>query len=54
MSATEQERKIREIQSQIEGFEGGSPTDDGPRSLASMGAKRMFIADATRDCLPDC
>ncbi|EGX48025.1 hypothetical protein AOL_s00081g352 [Orbilia oligospora ATCC 24927] len=41
MSATEQERKIREIQSQIEGFEGGSPTDDGPRSLASMGAKQV-------------
>ncbi|KAF3911418.1 hypothetical protein ABW20_dc0103533 [Dactylellina cionopaga] len=40
MSATEQERKIREIQNQIEGFEGGSPTDDGPRSLASMGAKQ--------------
>ncbi|KAK6504890.1 hypothetical protein TWF481_006824 [Arthrobotrys musiformis] len=40
MSATEQERKIREIQSQIEGFEGGSPTEDGPRSLASMGAKQ--------------
>ncbi|KAF3905852.1 hypothetical protein AA313_de0207476 [Arthrobotrys entomopaga] len=39
MSATEQERKIRELKSQIEGFEGGSPTDDGPRSLASMGAK---------------
>ncbi|KAK6360396.1 hypothetical protein TWF730_006538 [Orbilia blumenaviensis] len=41
MSATEQERKIREIQSQIEGFEGGSPTDDGPRSLASMGTKQV-------------
>ncbi|KAK6535281.1 hypothetical protein TWF694_001749 [Orbilia ellipsospora] len=39
MSATEQERKIRELKSQIEGFEGGSPTDEGPRSLASMGAK---------------
>ncbi|KAK6528234.1 hypothetical protein TWF281_009481 [Arthrobotrys megalospora] len=54
MSATEQERKIREIQSQIEGFEGGSPTDDGPRSLASMGAKRMFMDDTTRDYFPDC
>ncbi|EPS36535.1 hypothetical protein H072_9928 [Dactylellina haptotyla CBS 200.50] len=40
MSATEQERKIRELQSQISGFEGGSPTDEGPRSLASMGAKQ--------------
>ncbi|EWC47663.1 hypothetical protein DRE_03283 [Drechslerella stenobrocha 248] len=48
MSATEQERKIRELQSQIEGFEGGSPTEDGPRSLASMGPVKQN-ADSSSD-----
>ncbi|KAJ6260308.1 hypothetical protein Dda_4533 [Drechslerella dactyloides] len=49
MSATEQERKILELQSQISGFEGGSPTDDGPRSLASMGPTKQAESSSDDD-----
>ncbi|KAF3933399.1 hypothetical protein ABW19_dt0207307 [Dactylella cylindrospora] len=49
MSATEQERKIRELERQIEGFEGASPTEDGPRSLASMGPTNKDAESSSDD-----
>ncbi|KAF3922202.1 hypothetical protein ABW21_db0208041 [Orbilia brochopaga] len=49
MSATEQERKIAELKSQISGFEGASPTDDGPRSLASMGPVKQAESSSEDD-----